>query len=150
MRDTRGRTLRSLKELPVDHLEASLDGEPNTISTLLYHVALIEADWLYDDILGTQDTDWPSDLFPVDHRDAEGVLSPPPSETLADHIGRLKKVRAAFVANIAPMSATDLHKPRAREGYDVTPAWVMNHLMQHEAEHRSQIDRIRERLGADR
>jgi uncharacterized damage-inducible protein DinB len=29
--------------------------------------------------------------------------------------------------------------------YDVTPEWVLHHLMQHEAEHRSQIGALRAR-----
>jgi uncharacterized damage-inducible protein DinB len=30
----------------------------------------------------------------------------------------------------------------------VTPAWVLHHLLQHEAEHRAQIAAIRDRLRA--
>jgi uncharacterized damage-inducible protein DinB len=41
-----------------------------------------------------------------------------------------------------------MHTPRERPDYDVTPAWVLHHLMQHEAEHRSQISGIRARLDA--
>jgi uncharacterized damage-inducible protein DinB len=38
-------------------------------------------------------------------------------------------------------------------GYDVTPEWVVHHLMQHEAEHRGQIGELRvaaeQALGVD-
>jgi hypothetical protein len=30
------------------------------------------------------------------------------------------------------MSADDFHAPRVRERYDVSPAWVLHHLLQHE------------------
>jgi uncharacterized damage-inducible protein DinB len=92
------------------------------------------------------ETEYPTDILPVDHRDDEGTLNPMQNQSLDDHLARLEKIRAAFVERVGPMSAEDLHTPRIRDHYDVTPAWVMNHLMQHEAEHRSQIDRIRERL----
>ncbi len=35
----------------------------------------------------------------------------------------------------------------AQRGVPAT-AWILHHLMQHEAEHRSQIGRVRETLGA--
>jgi len=42
---------------------------PNTIGTLLYHVAAIEADWLFDDVLGAEaGVAWPAELFPFDVR----------------------------------------------------------------------------------
>jgi hypothetical protein len=45
------------------------------------------------------------------------------------------------------MTAEDFHTPRAREDYDVSPAWVLHHLLQHEAEHRSEIVRLRSQLS---
>ena len=46
------------------------------------------------------------------------------------------------------MSAEQLHELHERKHYDVSTAWVLHHLMQHEAEHRSQIGAVREALGA--
>jgi uncharacterized damage-inducible protein DinB len=33
----------------------------------------------------------------------------------------------------------EFRRPRHLEQYDVTPQWVLHHLIQHEAEHRGQI-----------
>jgi uncharacterized damage-inducible protein DinB len=37
------------------------------------------------------------------------------------------------------MDLTEFRRVRSLEYYDVTPEYVLHHLMQHEAEHRSQI-----------
>jgi hypothetical protein len=55
--------------------------------------------------------------------------------------------------DVARSNAHDVHRheserPRARPDYDVTPAWVLHHLLQHEAEHSAQIAAIRDRLRA--
>ncbi len=38
----------------------------------------------------------------------------------------------------------DLRRVRRREAYDVSTAWLLHHLLQHEAEHRAQIAWLRE------
>jgi hypothetical protein len=40
------------------------------------------------------------------------------------------------------MTAEDLHRVRTLPQYDVSPAWVLHHLSQHEAEHRGEIESI--------
>ena len=120
-------------------------GDDNTIGTLLYHVALIEADWLLDDIFELT-YPWPDDLLPLADRDDEGRLLHAGGQTLQQHLDRLTAVRAMLLEKIRPMPAIEFHRPRARPGYDVTPAWVLHHLLQHEAEHRAQIAAIRHRL----
>lgn len=40
------------------------------------------------------------------------------------------------------MSEDELHRVRALPYYDVTLAWVLHHLAQHEAEHRGEIGSI--------
>jgi uncharacterized damage-inducible protein DinB len=146
LHDTRIRTRRALHELSDHHVDEVPPTGGSSIGSLLYHVAVIEADWLFDDILGTQDTDWPKELFPVDVRDDAWQLSVLAGETLADHLARLDKVRAMLVDTIGSMTVEDFHDPRVRGPYDTSPAWVVHHLMQHEAEHRSQIGSIREQL----
>jgi uncharacterized damage-inducible protein DinB len=147
--DTRQRTWDVLKALSDDSIDRSPSERASSIGTLLYHVAIVEADWLFDEILGTIDTDWPRDLFPAEMREDGRTLSPFTGERLADHLDRLKKVRTMLIETIAPMSSEDLHRLRERKHYDVSAAWVLHHLMQHEAEHRSQIGSVREALGAE-
>jgi uncharacterized damage-inducible protein DinB len=43
------------------------------------------------------------------------------------------------------MDLAEFRRVRALPAYDVTPEWVLHHLMQHEAEHRSQIGAVRRR-----
>ncbi len=128
-------------------MDASPPSGGNSIGTILYHVAAIEADYLFDDILGTQDTDWPRDLFPKEVREDGQHLTPFLGETLEQHRDRLNKARTMLISTVGAMSSEELHQPRERKHYDVSPAWVLHHLMQHEAEHRSQIGSLREALG---
>jgi uncharacterized damage-inducible protein DinB len=43
------------------------------------------------------------------------------------------------------MDLADFRRIRSLPEYDVTPEWVLHHLMQHEAEHRSQIGGLKDR-----
>jgi hypothetical protein len=46
--------------------------------------------------------------------------------------------------HLRPMSNDDFHRARTLERYDVAPDWVVHHLLQHEAEHRSHIAWLRD------
>jgi len=54
----------------------------------------------------------------------------------------LNKVRKKLLDNLLNMSTADFIKACSLPEYDVSPMYVIHHLMQHEAEHRSQIDWI--------
>lgn len=148
LHDTRQRMREVLTGLPDDLLDAVPPAGGSTIGALLYHIAIVEADWLFDEILGTIQTDWPTDLFPAEMREDGTTLSGFSGETLVQHRDRLRKTRAMLVETVSAMSAEDLHRVNERQHYDVSTAWVLHHLMQHEAEHRSQIGHVRELLGA--
>ena len=145
--EARGRTLHELDGVVDGELGERPGGADNSIETLLYHVALIEADWLYADILGIDDP--PSAvrrLLPIDDRDLEGRLSEVGAMPLDDHLDRLASVRRLVHEHLRPMGVEDFHRPRARPDHDVSPAWVLHHLLQHEAEHRAQIAWVRDHL----
>ena len=140
MADARRDTLRELEGVSDDVIDLRPSGGENSIGTALYHVALIEADWLSDDIFGVPLGE--SELaawFPYTDRDSAGQLTDVRDESLAGHLRRLEGVRDVLVERLRPMSVDDFHTPRPREQYDVSPAWVLHHLLQHEAEHRSEI-----------
>jgi DinB superfamily len=150
MEDGRRDTLRELdgvSDFSVDHRPP---GSENSIGTVLYHVALIEADWLFDDIFGTplansEAATW----FPEEDRDTGGQLTDIQGESLDMHLHRLEAVRGVLIERLRPMSVADFHAPRPREQYDVSPAWVVHHLLQHEAEHRSEIGWLKGRVPAE-
>jgi uncharacterized damage-inducible protein DinB len=147
MQDARRDTLGELEGVSDDMVDRRVTDELNTIGTLLYHIALVEADWLLDEILGERSA-WPSDLLPFGARDAKGVLTEVRGETLAEHVARLTGVREILLARLRPLPAADFHVLRTRESYDVSPAWVLHHLLQHEAEHRAHIAWLREHQGS--
>jgi hypothetical protein len=144
LEDGRRDTLRELEGVTDAMVDRRVTDELNTIGTLLYHVALIEADWLLDDIFDDRAA-WPSDLLPFGDRDPKGTLTQVRGEPLAAHLGRLAAVRALLLERMRPMTVEAFHVPRTRERYDVSPAWVLHHLLQHEAEHRAHLAWLRDR-----
>src|SRR3990172_13219023 len=73
LEDTRNRTLRLLSDMPAEYVDLETRG--NSIGTILYHLALIEADWLYAEILEEPFPDELKNLLPADDRDQAGVLT---------------------------------------------------------------------------
>jgi hypothetical protein len=140
MEDDRRDTLRELRGITDENLEVRPAASDNSVGSLLYHVALIEADWLVDDIFDTALADSKiATWFPLADRDGEGQLSEVRGEDLGTHLERLAAVRAYLIDQLRPMSVADFHTPRRRPQYDVSPAWVLHHLLAHEAEHRAEI-----------
>ena len=145
--DGRRDTVAELRDVTEEMLDAEPPGAPNSIGTLLYHIALIELDWLLVDILGLESrVTWPGHLVPYEDRDGEGMLTVIRGEPMAAHLDRLAQIRALVHEHIGPMPVQDFHTPRARERYDVSPAWVLHHLLQHEAEHRAHIAWVRDAI----
>lgn len=149
MQDTRMRTLRWLNTMDPARLDWSPAGEAvNTVGSLLYHIALIETDWLYAEILEAPYPPELTDWFPVDVRDADGRLSVVSGEPLERHLARLSAVRHAMLDALRPLPEDDFHRPRTLPQYIVTPAWVLQHLCQHEAEHRGEMMALLSRAPA--
>jgi uncharacterized damage-inducible protein DinB len=53
-------------------------------------------------------------------------------------------VRCHLLAAFGEMALAEFRRVREFPDYNVTPEWVLHHLMQHEAEHRGQIGLLRE------
>ena len=151
--DARARTLKTLATLPPGALDSQPAAGHNTIGTLLYHVALVEASWVYEDVLGL--TEYPPDvlaLFPYDSRDEQGLLYALQGEPLDYYLDRLAAVRERAIEVYRGMTVDDFRRPRyvtVEDGaYNVTPEWALYHLMQHEAEHRGQIQSLLDAVNA--
>jgi uncharacterized damage-inducible protein DinB len=144
LEDARRRTREALKGVNPAALDWQLDGRGHSVGTLLYHIAAIEADWLYSEVLEQPLSGSIEPLFPHDVRDAAGRLTIVKGESLASLWSRLDKVRALLLETFKPMTLEDYRRRRVLERYDVTPEWVLYHLMQHEAEHRDELRRLRE------
>ena len=145
LEDTRRRTKRALDDLDPAVIDWT-EPRGNSIGTLLYHIAAIEIDWLYTDVL--EGKPWPREveaLFPYDVRDERGMLFAVKGVGLEEHLRRLGTVRAMLLEKFRGMSLDEFRRVRHFDEYDVTPEWVIHHLVQHEAEHRGQIGELRVR-----
>jgi len=145
LEDARRRTLEALAGLREETLDWRPPAGGNTVGTLLYHIAAIELDWLYVEVLQAPEP-WPEEVtrfFPVDVRDEHGALTRLDGEPLSAHLARLDAVRARLLATFRAMPPADFRRLRSLPAYRVTPEWVLHHLCQHEAEHRGHIALLR-------
>jgi uncharacterized damage-inducible protein DinB len=140
MQDTRQRTKNLLVDIPAEILDWDPPESGDSIGTLLYHIAAIELDWLYADILeGEEFSSEIELLFAYDVRDSSGSLTKVVGESLQDYLDRFDQVRDLFLTEMRGMSLNEFRRERQIVDYSVTPEWVVHHLSQHEAEHRGQI-----------
>jgi uncharacterized damage-inducible protein DinB len=110
---------------------------------------LVEADWLYVEVLCAEWDPEISSLFPFDSRSEDGSLTHIEGQSVEEHFYRLNKVRGEFLSHFRSMDLTDWRKPRVLEHYDVTPEWVVYHLIEHESHHRGQIFQFLRKLRND-
>ena len=148
MVDSRQRTLDAIAQLADEQVDTIALGLDNTVGATLYHIAAIEADWLYYDLLEEDYPAWMGELFPFEVREENGRLSPAPGSTVAQHIDRLAAVRAHFLQDIKRLDPASFDQPNSIAEHPSTPRWIFHHLGQHEAEHRGQIQSILTALRA--
>jgi hypothetical protein len=130
------------------------DGRENSIGSQLYHVALVEMSWLFLDVLRREFPDDVKADFPFDMASRYG-LTRVTGVALEDHLARLERSRAVFLARVREMTLDDFRELRAPEDvdYEVTPEWAIYHLVEHEAGHAYQMRSLKRRalshLGPD-
>ncbi len=144
LEEARGRTLDELRDLRPDQVDVRPDDQLGTIGSFLYHLGLIEADWVASDILGLDEPPELAELLPWPDRDEAVGLTIVTGQTLDEHLARLTAIRTWLLDRLRPLRAEDLDRVRAMPTYDVTPRWAIHHLLQHEAEHRAHIAWIRD------
>jgi len=147
LHDSRLRTMEVLQGLPDDRLEWHAPHHNHTISTLLYHIAAIELDWLIMEVRHGDAPQGTWERFPHDVRDDKGRLTTITGMTMEAHRAQMQFVRDLLLQTYQAMTLVDFHVPRELESYDVTPSWVLHHLCQHEAEHRMEMRLIRSAAG---
>jgi len=143
LQDCRDRTLRLVSEIDPGTVDTPTPWHGNAAGSLLYHVAAIELDWLYSEIMAKDFPDEAWAWFPHDVREEGGRLTPVVGESLDRHVERLGWVRERLLDEVRSLTDDELHAVRETDGDGtVTPQWVFHHLMQHEAEHRGQLGEI--------
>jgi uncharacterized damage-inducible protein DinB len=146
LEDGRIRTNKAIEGLTTEQLEYQQKPFENSISTLLGHIAAIEMDWLYAEILEQEIPQEVLALLPPDVRDEAGKLMEVKGVSLEQHLERLGKTHQFFINHLSTMTLEDFLRVRSLEPYDVTPEWVCLHLLEHEAAHRGQILLLREHV----
>jgi uncharacterized damage-inducible protein DinB len=143
MEDSRRMLLETVAGLDL----TTLDWEPaiggNSIGALLYHIAGVEMDWLYTEVLEQEPPGDIIALFPSDMREDDGHLAHWRGEDLPALEHRLAEVRQNLLATYADMTPEDFRRARSLPAYDVTPEWVLHHLLQDEAVHRGEIGMVK-------
>ncbi|OWA37967.1 damage-inducible protein DinB [Saccharibacillus sp. O16] len=139
LEDVRRTLLDKVAGLTQEELDRKLEGHSSTIGSLLYHIALIEVDWLYAEVLMMEPDSEIEAWFPIPHRDRQGQLSQVYGEDLERHTQRLAAVRGDLLERFRMVDLEDWRHPRELPDYEVTPEWVIYHLIEHEAHHRGQI-----------
>ena len=154
LEDGRADTLKELDGVTPEMIDWYPDAPLNSIGTLLYHIALIEAAWVLEEILERDDE--PAELagwLPWPDREGPGEggarhLSRIDGQSLDEHRGRLATVRGWILDQLRPMTNDDYHRVRSLDAYDVSPDWVVHHILQHEAEHRAHIAWLRDTFAS--
>jgi hypothetical protein len=150
LEDGRRDTLRELEGVTPAMVDWYPDAPLNSIGTLLYHIALIEADWVANEILELHDPPELADLLPWSDREEDGSVGGErrlwrvDGQSLSDHVERLAAIRRWLLDHLRAMTNQEFHRVRALELYDVSPDWALHHILQHEAEHRSHIAWLRD------
>ncbi len=152
LEDARARTKRMIEGITQPELDTLPDGLDNTIGTLLYHIALIEADYLCIDVMGYDDylPDLKA-LLPLPDRSEDGHLSVVTGVALDEHLRRLDIVRQRLLELFTEMTPEAVVQPRDLPdwGYEISPEWTLYHLTQHESEHRGEIGSLLTLLRRD-
>ncbi len=145
LEDARSRTRQAVANIDQRILDWAAGHRCNSVGTLLYHLAAIEADWLYAEVLEQPVSGELLALLPEEVRDSADYLTTVRGRTLTEAFALLDAVRAHLVNIFERMTAVEFRRVRHLPAYDVTPEWVLHHLSQHEAEHRGEILLLRER-----
>ena len=115
----------------------------NSIGMLLLHIAVVELDWVVHDIARQKvDPRLHQELL-MEHLEDMPTLYDPGDQPVEWFVSRLDETRDITHRMLATLADADLEGWRGadRPGvhYELQVAWMLAHLVQHEAAHRGQI-----------
>jgi uncharacterized damage-inducible protein DinB len=145
LEDTRQRTMQRLDGIDPTLVDWAAPESGNSIGSVLYHIAAIEADYLYADTLKQLFPEEVIGMFPYEVREEHGRLTPVRGYELEWYLRRLEDVRRRVLVAFRAMDLADYQRVRRLEYADITPEWTLHHLMQHETEHRGELAALRTR-----
>lgn len=153
LQETRRATLNLVEGLDQTTLDwEGPDGQENSIGSLLYHLAIVEMGWLHFDLLLQRE--FPPEVGrelpfePGTGTDAATWrIMRVPGVPLAEHLGRLERCRETFLNAFRGMTLDEWRRLRTFGGDadEVSPEWVVFHLIEHEAGHGFQISSLKRR-----
>jgi uncharacterized damage-inducible protein DinB len=151
LEEVRARTLGLVEGLDAPALDwEGSDGRDNAIGSLLYHIALAEMEWLFLNLLQQKLPDSIQESFPHEGETADGRLARVIGLPVEDHVDRLHMSRELLLAAVKPMSLREWRRSRRpldRRDREVSPEWVVFHLVEHEAGHAFQIAAVKARAA---
>ena len=145
------RVRRGTNELLNEIEPTAIDTDPgdggDSLGTVIYHLALVEVDWVYSDILD-RESDIPRSMFPHDDREVNGRLTPVTGESMAEQRARLDRAREMVAEVVAGLSSEEFLRVRPRSWGETSAAWIVFHLIDHELDHRHRLSQIRDAFRA--
>lgn len=151
LENARARMLKVIDGLTSEVLDAVPANGTNSIGTLLYHLAVTEAIWVYKNLLDIQLPDDLAGMLPYSSRDEQGLLSALRGQSLDRHLQRLSYTREKLLEVYKDLTLEQFRQLRTHEArlgsFEVTAEFVLYQLIQHEAEHRGQIQTMIEAQG---
>lgn len=111
LEDIRRTLLEKISGISQQQLDTEVIG--HSIGSLLYHIALIEADWLYEEVLGGKWNPNIRSLFPQEDRNDDDTLSSVKGQNLDEHLHRLQCVRDELLFHFRTMDLEDWRTSRS-------------------------------------
>jgi uncharacterized damage-inducible protein DinB len=153
MNEVRADLKKEVQGLSTEQIDWHPDDNTESIGTMLLHIDGVEWSWIFEDIFGRSDTEYPGEwreAMPI-RVGAEQVRGRPVTWYLdkldATRQRTLKVLRGFTDADLPRLvGEADLGPEREKRSHLFTIDWIIWHIIQHEASHLGQIELLR-RLG---
>ena len=154
MNEVRTGLLRQLEGLGIEQIDWHPDENTESIGTMLLHIDAVEWSWIFEDIFGRPDSEYPgewSEAMPIRNRLPQVQGRPLEwylQELEATRQRTLEVLRGFNGDDLARLvgESDDLGPELERRSWLYTIDWIIWHIIHHEAAHVGQIELLR-RLG---